>query len=132
MKNNTRTTHAIFFKKIFIACCSVILLSMPVIAQNIQWAKTTVSGYANVNDVIADAAGNTYILGDFAGTVNFGSSFSLTSGGSFDGYLCKRDPSGNILWLTRIVTGLNEDRAQAMSMFGNYIYIGGHFSSTTA
>lgn len=110
---------------------SSLFLSLSGICQTVQWAQTTSSSYATVNDIITDAAGNTYILGDFNGTLNL-SPFSFTSGGSFDGYLCKRDPNGNVLWATRVATGLNEERVRAMSMdaSGN-IYIGGDFTGTS-
>jgi hypothetical protein len=125
-------THNKSSKILLIVFYSSLLLSLSGIGQTVQWAKTTASGYANVNDIITDAAGNTYVLGDFNGTINL-SPFSLSSGGSFDGYLCKRDASGTVLWATRIATGLNEERVRGMAMdaSGN-IYVGGDFVGTSS
>ena len=52
---------------------------------------------------VADAAGDTYATGLFAGTVNFnpapaGTPYTLTAAGSQDAYLAKYDPAGKLLW----------------------------------
>ncbi|MGQ0636154.1 MAG: SBBP repeat-containing protein [Planctomycetaceae bacterium] len=50
--------------------------------------------------VTTDASGNVYIGGSFSGTVSFGA-YTLTSGGSYDGFVVKLGSDGTVQWATR-------------------------------
>jgi hypothetical protein len=53
--------------------------------------------YQEADGVVVDGAGNIYVVGEFAGTINLGGD-TLTSLGSDDIFLAKLDPNGNHLW----------------------------------
>jgi hypothetical protein len=53
-----------------------------------------------VRSVATDAAGNSFITGDFSGTITVGA-FTLASGGDRDGFAAKVDAGGNVVWATR-------------------------------
>lgn len=70
------------------------------------WARRMGSNYvrSSNNDPVegarrltVDSAGNVYVIGNFNGTANFGSS-QLVSVGSADTFVTKLDTNGNFLW----------------------------------
>jgi hypothetical protein len=84
-------------------------------------------------DVCVDNAGNSLVVGTFKGTCafQFGSGLAnLTSNGGSDSFLCKLDPSGNLLWV-KSIGGANEDVVLAADIdaSGNF-YLTGYFSGT--
>jgi hypothetical protein len=87
-------------KKIGILTC---LLAVTTIhAQDFEWAKSigSTSNDEGLSNSV-DALGNVYTTGAFQGTVDFdpgAGTFNLTSEGSFDIFVQKMDPSGNLLW----------------------------------
>ena len=65
------------------------------------WSKGTGDSTDQVGKSVAvDNSGNTYATGDFAGTMNLGSTPAtlLTSQGGYDAYLAKIDSTGTLLW----------------------------------
>lgn len=81
-----------------------------------------------------DDNGNVYIAGRTASTSGIASNgFQNTfGGGSYDAFLAKFDPSGNLLWSTYYGgTGDEYANALAVDIFG-FVYIGGLTSSTNA
>lgn len=58
-------------------------------------------------DITIDNSGNVYLVGDFSGSADFGSTV-LTSAGSDDGYVAKLNSSGNFLWAKRWGTASRE------------------------
>jgi hypothetical protein len=55
--------------------------------------------------IAVDASGNIDLTGEFSGTQQFGG-FSLTDTSTFpEGYICKMDPNGNILWANEFAYG---------------------------
>jgi len=65
-------------------------------------------------DVAADAAGNTYVVGRFSGSVDFGVK-ELTAEGGTDAFLVKYNPNGKALWVRTIGSKAN-DGAEGVSL----------------
>lgn len=103
-----------------------------------MWAKRIGgSCWDNGASLFADIAGNTYVLGRFAGTVDvdpgLGTTFFSTSGWLNNHMLLvKLDPAGNFIW-AKDIGGTGSSNVYGSSMqqdvSGN-IYITGYFDST--
>jgi len=79
--------------------------------------------------VATDASGNIYVVGPFAGTVNFGGG-NLVSAGAADIFVAKYSPSGTGLWAMRF-GGLGDDQARAVAVDKNGdVLVTGYFSMT--
>jgi hypothetical protein len=64
-----------------------------------RWARQIGGGGDdNAYDMAVDGAGNIYLSGWFAGTVDFGGGFVLESRGSQDMFVVRLDQAGNTLW----------------------------------
>jgi hypothetical protein len=94
------------------------------------------AGDDNVRDMAFDGAGNLYLDGKFAGTVDFdlGSGmYELTSNpvGSRTNYVAKYDASGNLVWAQQFGGDANEgsDRELAVDGSGN-VYVVGSFTGS--
>ena len=114
-----------------------ILLSITKIqAQNpdLKWAKTMGGTFSDqAKSVALDAAGNVYTTGSFQDVVDFDPNagvFNLTSGGSFDIFVSKLDPSGNLIW-AKAIGNTSADVAYgiAVDASGN-VHITGYFQGT--
>lgn len=101
---------------------------------NFVWAKAMGDKrYSRNVDIDVDLSGNVYLVGYFAGEIDFDPGigvFNLRSKGSDDVFISKFDPSGNFVWAksvggSRIETASNID----VDVFGN-IYIVGDFDGT--
>ena len=69
---------------------------------NLLWMKAGGStGNDRGNGIVVDASRNIYITGSFDSTFTFMSE-TLVTGGNFDPYLMKLDPSGNLVWLNQL------------------------------
>lgn len=97
----------------------------------VDWA-ITMTGTVNTfpSTITTDTSGNLYLTGEFLESVDFDpgpDSFILTSNGSFDGFIQKLDPDGNLIWV-KSIGGLDQDRAASISTDndGN-IYITGFY-----
>ena len=95
----------------------------------VQVGGTSVDKFTKV---AVDGAGNVLIAGIFKGSVDIGAPaaglahVTLTSGGSYEWFLAKIDPSGNALWATsigttaaRIVSDITTDAAGNVYATGN-------------
>ncbi|MFO0796476.1 MAG: tandem-95 repeat protein [Gemmataceae bacterium] len=93
--------------------------------------------------VVLDAAGNTYVAGLVAGTIDFDLSDApdaldtLTATGGGDGFLAKYDAAGAFLWVRAIdaslagyATGLAIDPRGTADPADDWVYVTGVFSST--
>lgn len=85
-------------KKLMLAVAGM-MMAFTVTAQSWNWAvsgggRSNTEGYTSI---ARDAAGNTYICGDFEGTKNFGTT-SYTAVGFADGFLVKYNSSGALQW----------------------------------
>jgi len=99
---------------------------------NALWA-TTAGGVASDrgNSIKTDAAGNTYITGQFySPTITFGTT-TLTNNGNYDVFIAKYDANGNVVW-AKSVGGTSDDFGRSISVdaSGNS-YITGGFSGPT-
>ena len=100
---------------------------------NYVWANRIGDVNADIGYAVAvDASGNSYITGEFSGTVDFdpgAGTNSLTSGG-LDIFLAKYDASGNYVWAKRMGGGGNDaGYGVAVDASGNS-YITGRFLIT--
>ena len=82
------------------------LLSSTLYAQSWQWAVSS-NGYTydNAEAMCVDAAGNTYVAGEFYYNVTFTGIPALTSPDG-DLYVAKFNPSGTALWVSKIVLSI--------------------------
>lgn len=99
-----------------------------------QWVKKLAgSGYADLNSMAIDAAGNLYITGAFSDTLdadpNSGVAQYISQGG-FDGYIVKLDPTGNLVW-SKQIGGVSNDNPIGLTLdpSGN-VLLTGYFTGT--
>jgi hypothetical protein len=93
----------------------------------VLWARNA-SGNTGYS-VYTDSNGNLFVTGSYQNTVVFGS-YTLTNSGSFDAFLVKYDPSGNVLWAKKIgASGYEEAFSVCTDKLDN-VYIAGRSSST--
>jgi len=80
-----------------------------------------------------DNASNIIIGGDFQGTSDFDpgvGTFTITSAGSYDAFVCKLNSSGNFVW-AKTLGGTSTDRSFSIALDNlNNIYTVGHFLGT--
>jgi len=82
-----------------------------------------------VRAIVSDTNGNSYIIGNFYNTSDFGT-MSLTSSGDSDIFVAKLDADGNWLWANRAGgTGIDYGYGITVDNAGN-VYISGTFSGT--
>lgn len=87
------------------------------------------SGRSVAKDLAEDKYGNVYVLGGYAGTMNFGAA-SFTATGSVGIYLLKYDASGTLLW-AKAVENASSVLAQSVVVDSNGdAYIAGTFSDS--
>lgn len=82
--------------------------------------------YNSGNGIACDEDGNTFVAGDFQGTITFGT-ISLTSAGSFDGFLVKYATNGQIEWAIQFGgPSMDYGYSVAVDQSGN-AYLSGYF-----
>jgi hypothetical protein len=94
---------------------------------NLLWArKAGGTGSDAAYAVVADAAGNAYLTGDFAGTADFGG-VQITSSSGQNSFVAKYDPTGALVWVARIGgTGSSSSTRLHLDKASN-LYVGGSF-----
>ena len=81
---------------------TLVLISLFSTAQGWMWAKHFNGvGQNQPINMVLDASGNSYIIGNFTTTVNQ-DTFTLTSFGSQDVFFLKYNKDGQVLWLKQI------------------------------
>ena len=98
---------------------------------SLQWARESVgSTKALPNAVGLDAAGNTYVAGEYEGATAFGS-LALTTSGQANGYLVKFDPSGSAQWARTVSSSqYSAINGLALTPSGD-TYVTGQFGGST-
>lgn len=85
--------------------------------------------YDNAGKIAVDASGNIYIIGNYRGTVGFGSN-SLTSVGTGDIFVAKYNKNGTLQWV-QSAGGTVGELGTDIAVDGNgNVYITGGFSGT--
>lgn len=123
--------------KILLSLAQLILFSFGIFSQNNQWV-IGLPGNTSADvayDVEVDSLGNTYVGGNFQGTIDFnpgpGVSNLTATGGGWDIFLAKYDVNGNYLWAFKIpgVGGNDVINHIAVDSKGD-CYITGWFAGT--
>ena len=103
-----------------------------------EWAKqfsvASGNGRSGGRDIAVDGFGNAYVTGGFQGKVDFdpgtGSLLLTSARGSFDLFVSKLTPAGNLIWV-RQVGGTGTDVGSGIAVDGgNAVYLTGGFSGT--
>ncbi|MEN9440201.1 MAG: hypothetical protein RLZ33_277, partial [Bacteroidota bacterium] len=102
--------------------------------QVLSWGKSIGSTGADyARSIFVDAAGNSFIVGQFTGTVDFDPGAgvqNLTSAGGSDVFILKLNSAGNYSFVKRVGGG-GEDIAYDVAVDGNgIIYVTGSFEIT--
>src|SRR5688500_9836981 len=117
-----------------ICLLSCSLLNFAQQSLNYVWGRAiSGTGYINLSYSIVDAPGNVYMAGTFDQSVDFDpgpGSANLTAAGDFDGFVCKLNSSGDLVWTIQL-GGPGADRAENVKVdaLGN-LYVTGSFSGT--
>ncbi len=92
---------------------------------NAQWAKKIgAEGSDGAYGIANDAAGNSYVIGEFNSNISIGGT-GLFSAGSSDAFVAKLDASGNFLWADKIGgTGIDRGYGIAVHQNGNCFVTG--------
>lgn len=103
---------------------------------NLIWAKRIGGTSAdNFSDIVFDAAGNIYLIGDFSTTVDFDpgpGTFNMTVLGNTDTFVLKLDVNGNFVWAKQMGSPWwDRGTSIALDASGNVITTG-DFSTTSA
>lgn len=99
----------------------------------LKWVKQIGVG-ARSTSLAVSADNYVYIGGLFGGTVDFDPGtgvYNLTSGGAYDGFICKLDSSGNFIWAKQFI-GTSTAAAQGISIVldrNSNIYITGSWEA---
>lgn len=103
------------------------------VSGNLLWAKKIVQTLYGINYVV-DNSGNIFVVGTFAGTVDFDPSaavINFTANGTSDIFIAKYNTDGDYLW-AKIISGTGGEGAGLIKLdnTGN-IFILGSFDSST-
>ena len=100
---------------------------------NVEWMRS--AGGANEdrgNAIAVDAAGNAYVTGAFASdSITFGNITLVSSNGTYDIFIVKYDPQGNVSWAKSMGAPLyNSGNSIALDPNDN-IYVTGSYNNDT-
>ena len=92
------------------------------------------NSWEQANDMVADTEGNIYANGGFSSTsVDFDpgpGDKTIINQGSYDGFLCKFDKDGNLLWVDIFAEPLHDNTWDVTLDAGGNILMAGHFQGT--
>ena len=93
---------------------------------NFLWSRRFGDGYEQRSSGVAvDAMGNVFLLGEFAGTLDFGGELQLESAGDYDIFVAKLDADGNPIWAKRFGdAGPQAARSLAVDGAGSVVIAG--------
>jgi len=119
-------------KKSIILCMVLFMMSLVLQAQVLEWNWVTQAGGSSADlakAIKVDDNGNSYVTGNFQGTVTFGTT-ELTSSGLKDIFVAKMDVDGNWLWAIQAGGDMNDEaRSITVDVNGNS-YVTGSFCGT--
>ena len=96
---------------------------------DLNWVKTGGGIYDDVGwGLTIDANNRIYIAGEFNATATF-SNKTIWTNGSADVFVACYDSNGNIIWIKK-AGGSGIDRARAIGIAGNKLFITGQFAGT--
>ena len=127
-------------KKAIISCAAAVLVSLMTLAQGFQfdWAQAygdTANNYSIYSPFVdIDGAGNVYLAGHFADTLDFDPGpgvFNLTPTG-IDVFIVKLDASGNFIWAKATSGGIGHlaYNADIYVQESGFIYLAGTFTDS--
>jgi hypothetical protein len=104
-------------------------------AGNFVWAKKLGGfDYDYAYGIALDPSGNIYITGRFYSSGDFdpgAGTYSLTSAGQSDIFVCKLDPTGNFIW-AKSMGGTSNEQADAITVDASgKVYTSGYYQGTT-
>lgn len=121
-------------KKVVLFCIFSLIFCTILIAQIPEWIWANQAGGTGTDtgySISVDADGNTYIIGAFRYTANFGT-IALVCTGSYETFIAKLDVDGNWLWAIQVYGTVSESNygyGISTDTNGNS-YITGFFQST--
>ncbi|WP_167856699.1 T9SS type A sorting domain-containing protein [Hymenobacter aquaticus] len=110
------------------------LIAAPSLAQTPAWQMAQLLSTRTIAGATAtDAAGNVYLAGSFVGSATFGTTtLNAQNAADTDVFVAKWSPAtGCFVWARR-AGGSSSERATALAVNGNQVYVLGTFSSATA
>lgn len=90
---------------------------------------TTTADFVDIGGIAVDASNNTYVVGNFQGTVKFGTT-SKTSVGGWDLFVAKYDSAGHLLWVNQYGDVYDQFGTCVAIDSDQNILVGGHFAGT--
>lgn len=98
---------------------------------NYIWAKSIETSY--INSMILDTNSNIFTVGSFQGTTDFDPSSGIhneTSLGFYDGYICRFDSSGTLIFV-KVINGYNDETVESIALdkFSNIFTSGSYRDS---
>lgn len=107
-------------------------------ANNLVWARKagSASGSDEGLDVTVDDAGDIYVVGRFQSTASFTgilNTFTIISTGSYDGFMAKYSPAGELYWVKNLCTSTfssSLQQIQKVAMSSNRVIYAGVTSSS--
>ncbi len=96
-----------------------------------SWVRAGISGnHCNGQSVAVDEAGNSWVAGRMYGTADFATTNFGSYGATWDGFLAKYSPEGNLLWASR-VGGYSQDEVQSVAIDSSGgAYVHGFYNGT--
>ena len=120
-------------KKLLIFSWSLFILTNTANCQNndLLWVtQFTGAGQNQPINMVSDASGNSYVIGNFTLTVNQDTD-TLTTFGGQDVFFVKYNKNGQVIWLKQIGgTGVEVASSIAISNDGNFVYVSGTTKGT--
>lgn len=95
-----------------------------------QWTVQISGSGSNILEaagLAVDGAGNIYVAGNFSFNVILGSNVYTNTGGNYDGFIAKYDPTGTLLW-SQHLAGNGSERITTIKTLGTDVYVAGGYS----
>ncbi len=121
--------------KLAVFAAAMLIIAAAAGAQQPDWVWAGSAGGAGNDigeEIAVDAAGNSYVVGSFNGSAQFGAT-TLTSAGYEDAFIAKCGPGGNWLWARRAGGSMRDQCfSVAADAAGNCVITGSFYSPQMA